>query len=96
VQGRLFALVSAENYDRIFGWGIEITHRDEREAVIYRRDPTTRRAMHAVHESAEAARACYTRLLPVELALVWMDDQDQVEDLLALLDAEPSEPALTL
>ena len=70
--------------------GIEITHRDECEAVIYRRDPTTRQAMHAVHESAEAARACYTLLLSAELALVWMDDQDEVEDLLAQLDAEPA------
>jgi hypothetical protein len=83
-------LVSAEDYDAIFAWGMEITHRDECEAVIYRRDPTTRYATHGVHESAESARVLYSRLIGMPLALVYMDFADEVERLYAMFDTEPA------
>jgi hypothetical protein len=44
VEGRLFTLVDAAEYDDIFAWGMEITHPDGRAAVIYRWDPTTRQS----------------------------------------------------
>ncbi|MFC4855382.1 hypothetical protein [Actinophytocola glycyrrhizae] len=72
MYGRLFTLVDSADHDLIFAWGMEIVGAGEREAVIYRRDPVTRRTTHAVHGSAAAALARYTAR-PEPMALVWMD-----------------------
>jgi hypothetical protein len=69
VEGRLFTLVDADDYDGIFAWGMEITHPEGRAAVIYRWDPTTRQSTQGVHSSAERARILYSRVAGVPLVL---------------------------
>jgi hypothetical protein len=73
VEGRLFTLVSADDYGRIFAWGMEITHDDGSAAVIYRWDPMSQKSTHGVHSSAEGARGLYSRVAEVPLVLVWME-----------------------
>jgi len=69
MDGRLFALVDEEVQEHVIGWGIEITDPDDREAVVFFRDPQTGRRSYGVHDSAEAALRCWTRVGP--MALVW-------------------------
>lgn len=71
MQGRLFALVDAEDEDAVIGWGIEITETDQPEAVVFFREPDTRQISLGVHDSAEAALRCWTRVEP--MALVWQN-----------------------
>lgn len=73
MQGRLFTLVDADDYDGIFAWCMEITHPDGRAAVVYRWDPITRRTTQGVHGSAEGARVLYSRLAGVNLVLLDAD-----------------------
>jgi hypothetical protein len=84
VEGRLFTLVDAAEYDDIFAWGMEITHPDGRAAVIYRWDPTTRQSTQGVHSSAAGARVLYSRLAGVSLTLAWMDLREGASHLPAL------------
>lgn len=70
MHGRLFTLVTDEDHDSIFAWGMEITHSDGCAAVIYRWDPTTRQSTQGVHSSAEGARILYSLVAGVPLALV--------------------------
>lgn len=70
MHGRLFTLVSEDDNDGIFAWGMEITHPDGCAAVIYRWDPATRQSTQGVHSSAEGARVLYSRIAGVPLALV--------------------------
>ena len=79
MNGALFTLVDTDNRNRVFAWGMEIvesqwdTNAEDRVAVIYRRDLDGGRATHGTHGSAEAARAFYSRLLPIDLDLVWQE-----------------------
>jgi hypothetical protein len=70
MDGRLFTLVSEDDHEGIFAWGMEITHPGGRTAVIYRWDPTTRQSTQGVHSSAEGARVLYSRIAGIPLALV--------------------------
>ncbi|MCP2165936.1 hypothetical protein [Goodfellowiella coeruleoviolacea] len=71
MRTRHFWLVSAEDENQIFAIGMEITHDDDQEAVIFRRDPLTRRTIFGVHESAAQALNRYGTMLPMKL--VWQD-----------------------
>ncbi|MBP2321700.1 hypothetical protein JOF56_002085 [Kibdelosporangium banguiense] len=68
MEAQLFTLVSAEDPDKIFAWGMEIATDDDVEAIVYRRDPLTHRTMFGVHNSAEEALARYgnTRALDLQ------------------------------
>jgi hypothetical protein len=73
VFGRLFSLVTIDDDTKIFAWGIEITTSDDLEAVIYRKDPTTSRALFGVHDSAQAACDRWSGIVPLRIS--W-DDED--------------------
>jgi hypothetical protein len=64
-------LVSAEERDGIFAWGMEIAHPGGSAAVVYRWDPHTRSSTHGIHDTAEGARALYSRGAGVSLVLEW-------------------------
>ena len=78
MDAQLFALVSAENPKLIFAWGMEISHRDNTEAVIYRHDPRSGHSTTGLHTSAEAALARWSRLGPLELR--WEPTLDELLD----------------
>ncbi|GAB3438522.1 hypothetical protein [Actinophytocola sediminis] len=69
MNGRLFALVNPINPDEALGWGVEITRSDEREAVVFFREPGSRQVSFGVHDSADAAWRSWARDEP--LCLVW-------------------------
>jgi hypothetical protein len=70
MDARLFTLTSVDDERLIYAWGIEIVNGDDDiEAVVYRRDPQTRRTMFGIHTSAEAALTRYQHFHP--LALTW-------------------------
>ena len=69
MDAQLFTLTNAEDPSQIFAWGMQITAGDDVEAVVYRRDPITRRTMFGVHNSAEDALARYGGSR--DLALQW-------------------------
>jgi hypothetical protein len=63
-----FALVSAEDHDKIFAYGLDIDLPSGRDVVIFRRD-STGRSIFGVHASVEAARQRFDVTTP--LKLVW-------------------------
>lgn len=63
-----FALVSAENRQKIFAYGLDIDLPSGREVVTFRRDGSGH-STFGIHSSAEAARARFSLVTPVEL--VW-------------------------
>jgi hypothetical protein len=69
MDAQLFTLVNAADPNQVFAWGMQITAGDDVEAVVYRRDPITRRTMFGVHDSAEDALARYGTHR--DLALQW-------------------------
>jgi acyl-CoA synthetase (AMP-forming)/AMP-acid ligase II len=75
---RLFALVDETRDDTVFAWGMEIASPEETEAVIYRKDPVTKRLAFGVHEDAAAALRLYGRVH--ELRLVWDEDCEAYDD----------------
>ena len=81
MQGQLFTLVNAEDRTQIFAWGMQITHQDDTEAVIYRHDPSTGHTTTGLHTSAEQALARWGKHRPLEL--VW---ELNPEDVLQILD----------
>lgn len=71
MEGRLFTLVSAENDNDIFAWGMQITTPTEQEAVTYCRHPVTNHTVFGLHPNAESALRRYGRTF--QLRLVWED-----------------------
>jgi hypothetical protein len=69
MESALFTLVAAEDESKIFAFGISITDKSQKEAVIYRRDPGSGQTMFGVHASAEAACLRYSMITPLEV--VW-------------------------
>ena len=63
-----FSLVSADDHDKVFAFGIDIDLPSGREAITFRREADGR-TVFGVHESAEAARLRFSRLVPLDL--VW-------------------------
>jgi hypothetical protein len=69
MEARVFCLTSADDETQVYAWGIEINNtEDDIEAVVYRRDPQTRRTTFGIHSSAEDALARYQRLFPMALS----------------------------
>lgn len=66
-----FSLVSAEDPDKVFAYGIDIELLSGREVVVFRRDPGGQ-AMFGIHQSAESALRRYNLITPLEL--VWETD----------------------
>jgi hypothetical protein len=71
MEGRLFTLVSADNEQNVFAWGMEITTPDEQEAVTYCRNPVTNQTVFGLHSNAESALRRYGTSF--QLRLVWED-----------------------
>ena len=71
MEGRLFTLVSADNEENVFAWGMEITTPDEQEAVTYCRNPVTNQTVFGLHSNAESALRRYGT--SYQLRLVWED-----------------------
>lgn len=71
MEGRLFTLVSADDDNNVFAWGMEITTPTEQEAVTYCRNPITNQTVFGLHRDAEAALRRYGSTL--QLRLVWED-----------------------
>jgi hypothetical protein len=71
MEGRLFTLVSADNEENVFAWGMEITTPDEQEAVTYCRNPVTNQTVFGLHSNAESALRRYGTTF--QLRLVWED-----------------------
>jgi hypothetical protein len=71
MEGRLFTLVSADNEEYVFAWGMEITTPDEQEAVTYCRNPVTNQTVFGLHSNAESALRRYGTTF--QLRLVWED-----------------------
>lgn len=71
MDGRLFTLVSAEDEDQVFAWGMEITTPSEQEAVTYCRNPITNQTVFGLHRNAESALRRYGMMH--QLRLVWED-----------------------
>jgi hypothetical protein len=70
MEATLFALVTDEA--TLFAFGMEIVDGDHTEAVVYRRDPETRKTMFGIHDSAERAKRHYSRMVPVDV--LWAPD----------------------
>ncbi|HEV2780090.1 MAG TPA: hypothetical protein VGX25_11915 [Actinophytocola sp.] len=81
MDAKLFTLVNAENDNEIFAWGMEISDETRTEAVLYRWDPQIGQAATGLHRSAEAARALWDRIAPMELR--W---EMTAEDVLKMVD----------
>lgn len=71
MEGRLFTLVSADNEEYVFAWGMEITTSDVQEAVTYCRNPVTNQTVFGLHSNAESALRRYGT--SYQLRLVWED-----------------------
>jgi hypothetical protein len=71
MEGRLFTLVSADNDEQVFAWGMQITTPTEQEAVTYCRNPVTNQTVFGLHRNAESALRRYGSTL--QLRLVWED-----------------------
>jgi len=71
MEGRLFSLVSADNDDNVFAWGMEITTARGQEAVTYCRNPVTNQTVFGLHSNAESALRRYGATF--QLRLVWED-----------------------
>ena len=71
MEGRLFTLVSAEDDQHVFAWGMQITTPSEQEAVTYCRNPITNQTVFGLHSNAESALRRYGTTL--QLRLVWED-----------------------
>lgn len=69
MEGRLFTLVSADDEDNVFAWGMEITTSYEQEAVTYCRHPVTNQTVFGLHSNAESALRRYGTTF--QLRLVW-------------------------
>jgi hypothetical protein len=71
MEGRLFTLVSADDDEMVFAWGMQITTPTEEEAVTYCRNPVTNQTVFGLHRNAESALLRYGTAL--QLRLVWED-----------------------
>ncbi len=71
MHGQLFTLVTIDDDSKVFAWGIEIATSgedgDDREAVIYRKDPATGKTLFGLHDSAQAASDRWSSIVPVEV-----------------------------
>jgi hypothetical protein len=63
-----FALVSAEDDNKVFAYGLDIEMPSGREVITFRRD-SSGHSMFGVHQSVEAARQRFSTITPLEL--VW-------------------------
>ncbi|GAB3438871.1 hypothetical protein [Actinophytocola sediminis] len=63
-----FALVSSENQDKIFAYGLEIDLPTGRDVITFRREADGQ-TMFGMHQSVESARQRYSAVTPLEL--VW-------------------------
>jgi hypothetical protein len=78
MHASLFSLVAAETPDQVFAWGMEVITADDpekpagnRKAIVYIHHPDDKSTV-AQHASAEAARSCWSRVVPMEI--VWDSD----------------------
>jgi cytochrome c-type biogenesis protein CcmE len=81
VHAELFWLANAENETEVYAYGIEISNSGDLEAVTFRRDPSTGRFQFGTHDSAEAARTRFQRVLPLVLRYdrdVYEDDEEEL------------------
>jgi len=68
-----FTLVSTEQPDLVFAFGLEIVRDGNvEEAVTFRREPDGGQVMFGAHASAESARARFSLVTP--LTLLWQDE----------------------
>jgi hypothetical protein len=63
-----FALVSAEDRDEVFAYGLDIDLPSGREVVTFRRD-ISGLSVFGTHQSAEAAQKRFSAITPLEL--IW-------------------------
>ncbi|OLF11142.1 hypothetical protein BLA60_14235 [Actinophytocola xinjiangensis] len=63
-----FALVSTEDPDKVFAYGLDIDLPSGRNVVTFRREPTGQK-LFATHESVESARRRFSVITPLDL--VW-------------------------
>ncbi|HEX2133397.1 MAG TPA: hypothetical protein VHH15_17755 [Actinophytocola sp.] len=63
-----FALVIAEDHDKVFAYGLDIALTSGREVITFRRD-SDGRSLFGTHQSAEAARRRFSSVTPLDL--VW-------------------------
>jgi hypothetical protein len=61
-----FCLVSAEDPDQVFAYGLDIDLPSGRDVITFRRD-TNGRTVFGVHDSPEAARQRFSLTVPLEL-----------------------------
>ena len=71
MEGRLFTLVTVDDDEMVFAWGMQITTPTEQEAVTYCRNPVTNQTVFGLHRNAESALLRYGTTL--QLRLVWED-----------------------
>ena len=87
MYGRLFTLVTIDDESKVFAWGLEIVTDDDLEAVIYRKDPDTGRTLFGVHDSAQAAAARWSGIVPVEVC--WEESYVPIPASVSAIDASP-------
>jgi uncharacterized protein (UPF0548 family) len=61
-----FALVSADNHDKVFAYGLDIELDSGWEVVTFRRNPGGK-ALFGVHQSVESARRRFSTVTPLEI-----------------------------
>ena len=74
MDAKLFTLVSADDPNKVFAWGMEIDSTEETVAVLYRRGAG--RYSTGLHPSAEAALRLWSRIAPMQL--LWEPTADEV------------------
>jgi len=77
MEGKLFTLVNAENEAQVFAWGMEISTTQDREAIVYRRNPATNQTFFGVHATAESALRRYGKRR--QLRLLWENRYDEAD-----------------
>jgi hypothetical protein len=68
VTATSFTLVTAEDPDHVFAFGLDIDLPSGRDVITFRRDADGR-AVFGVHDSPEAARKRFSLVVPLELRL---------------------------
>lgn len=61
-----FGLVSAEDHDKIFAYGLDIELDSRRDVITFRRD-ISGKAMFGVHSSVESAQRRFGIVTPLEI-----------------------------
>jgi hypothetical protein len=63
-----FSLVSAEDHDMVFAYGLDIDLPSGHEVITFRRD-STGRSLFGVHQSVESAHRRFSAVAPMDL--IW-------------------------